>query len=213
MPGRRSSPIPFRSVQWASRAFTRVPELWPAAGWTTIPCGLLIIRRSLSSCRIERGVSSGISLDGAGGGIVIETVSPALRRYPGFWVNTSLTWTWPSFMRFVTWDRDIFERWSATARSSRCFSSFLDATNWCADLSCNVEVSSSSFWLNMSSIFFAIFSSSVFMAIASSFTSKLWAVSSILRSPNERSLSTLSKNRSLSTSDTWYTDPVFILSI
>ena len=40
MPGRNSPPMPLRSSTWCSSAFTSVPELWPAAGCTTIPAGL-----------------------------------------------------------------------------------------------------------------------------------------------------------------------------
>ena len=42
MPGRLTPPIPASELpQWCSNALTRVPDQLPAAGWTTIPAGLL----------------------------------------------------------------------------------------------------------------------------------------------------------------------------
>ncbi len=68
MPGRNSPPMPLRSSTWWSSAFTSVPELWPAAGCTTIPAGLFTTSRSVSSYSTGTGMSSGCALVGTGAG-------------------------------------------------------------------------------------------------------------------------------------------------
>ena len=75
-PGRCSPPIPSNSGACARAACTKVPHAWPAAGWTTIPAGLLITIKSSFSNMTWRGMSSGINLLGTGGGRMRSITSP-----------------------------------------------------------------------------------------------------------------------------------------
>ena len=55
--GSSTPPMPERSPQWWSRAFTMVPSGLPAAGCTTMPLSLLMTTTSSSSYRMSRGIS------------------------------------------------------------------------------------------------------------------------------------------------------------
>ena len=76
IPGRATPPIPERlPPQWCSKAFTKVPSRFPAAGWTTRPAGLSTTSRCSSSKTIVSGMSCGSLWAGVGSGTSTRTFS------------------------------------------------------------------------------------------------------------------------------------------
>ena len=62
--------------QWNKSAFTSVPDQFPAAGWVTMPCFLLMTAAFSSSYRISSGISCGRIFSGTGSSYWISTFSP-----------------------------------------------------------------------------------------------------------------------------------------
>ena len=70
MPGLFSPPIPDKlDPQWLMRALTRVLLWFPGAGWTTIPLGLSITIKSLSSNIIFKSIFSPLGFGSLASGI------------------------------------------------------------------------------------------------------------------------------------------------
>ena len=222
MPGRSFPPMPERSWQWCSRPCTRVPWWWPAAGCTTRPGGLLTTTRSPSSYMISRSMGSGARSRGSGSGRRTSTSQPACRRRAGR-AGAWSTIIRPSDTRRCTWERDnIPSRVRCTYWSRRSPTASGGTVSLCSWVSVFAAMSQGTrppgrgahpvprggpspmmtrrhrdekgdqAWKIFSSSLAT--SSSLFLrAMDISLTSSPWAVSSILRSPKESSLSALSR--------------------
>lgn len=112
MPGRSTPPMPERSPQWWSRAFTMVPSGLPAAGCTTMPLSLLMTTTSSSSYRMSRGMSCGRASAGSGSGMRTVMESPRETGFLGL-AGVPLTNTSPLLIRLWILERESSGRWAA----------------------------------------------------------------------------------------------------